>query len=320
MTYVRQSLDEGIEISLSFVISDNYSQHLAVVLASVLKNAGPNETFVFHILASYISEENQTRLRQFEQGDPRCRIVFHQVDKTAFEKFPLPMGYISIETYFRYLIPEIITNEQRTIYLDVDLLVKGSLRPIWETNLGGHVLGAVVDAGMFFPEEQAHCQTIGMKKQSKYFNAGVMLMDLVALRTMRFAERCMENTQRYANVIKYQDQDIINLTLEHQILELPSRFNTTSIRYFSKNPNVTIVHFIMRQHKPWYNYYKNNTWKPYFKYLLQTPYRDKAISFLWNRLKGFVYFRQRKLKVERILICGICIKRRTISEDLPKRE
>lgn len=299
-----------IEISLSFVISDNYSQHLAVVLASVLKNAGPNETFVFHVLASYISEENQSRLRQFEQDDPRCRIVFHQVDKTAFEKFPLPIEHVSVEMYYRYLLPELLTDESRTIYSDVDVLVYQSLRELWETPLTEEMpLAAVQDVKEHDEDFRAYKVALGMKSDAKYFYSGLLVMDLAQLRKEKFAERCMENTNRYIEIISWPDQDVINLTMEGRILELPLRLNCTVPKLLPKGEQMTIEHFASYSSKPWCCLWKNTTWPKYLKYLLMTPYRDNAWAFVWSHIKGFFYFRYTKKGVDRILICGLRVWR-----------
>ena len=75
MPRVAQPSDEREMISMSFSVSDNYSQHLAVVLASVLFN-NPHSRFVFHVLHRNISDENQSRIRELEQIYLNCDIKY----------------------------------------------------------------------------------------------------------------------------------------------------------------------------------------------------------------------------------------------------
>ena len=77
-------------ISISFSVSDNYSQHLAVVLTSFLVN-NPDSQFVFHVLHRNVSEENQAQIRKLESMYTNCEIKFHLLDANTFEKFAIPL-------------------------------------------------------------------------------------------------------------------------------------------------------------------------------------------------------------------------------------
>ena len=84
-----RNIDSSSSISMSFSVSDNYSQHLAVVLASVLEN-NPDSQFVFHVLHRNISEENQSCIRELERLYLNGKVCFHLIDATLFESFPIP--------------------------------------------------------------------------------------------------------------------------------------------------------------------------------------------------------------------------------------
>ena len=53
-------------ISISFCISDNYAQHMAVVIASIIAN-NPGEPFVFHVLHSNVTSLTAERLAEYER-------------------------------------------------------------------------------------------------------------------------------------------------------------------------------------------------------------------------------------------------------------
>ena len=128
-------------ISMSFCISDSYAQHLAVVLTSVLAN-NPSSRFVFHVLHSGVTPENQARVKELEKWHPNCELRFHMVDMTAFADFPIPPGleHVTRETYFRYLLPDILPDEPRTIYSDVDVLCVADIAKIWKMDLDGRLM------------------------------------------------------------------------------------------------------------------------------------------------------------------------------------
>ena len=298
-------------ISVSFCVSDNYCQHLAVVVASILEHAAEEDRFVFHVLTKMISDGNVRRLKQMEvEAKQRCRFVFHHVDRSRFDKFPLPLEHITQEMYYRYLLPEILEDEERTIYMDVDVLVYGSLRRFWEIELGDCLLAGTTDIKEDSPGFRAYKRQLGMQPDAPYFYSGMLVMDLARLRAAKFCDRCMANTGKSYRFLDWPDQDIINLTMEGQILSLPQAWHCTDPKVLQPGENILIRHFANFSAKPWCCLYKNRTWPEYLKYLRRTPYRDRAWAFVGSHIRGFFFFRYTKKGVERILVCGILVWRR----------
>ncbi len=296
-------------ISISFSVSDNYSQHLAVVIASFLIN-NPDSQFIFHVLHRNISEENQTRIRKLEEMYTNCEIKFHLVDARLFDKFPIPkeLEHVTQETYYRYLLPEVLVDENRTIYSDVDVLCVGNMNPLWEVDLKGNVIGAVSEgnAGEFKKK------LLGLQGATPYFNAGLLVMDLATMRSERAQEILMENTIKYANRIAWPDQDIINITFRNRILELNPIWNAFNVPDRKLKKHIVIHHFANASQKPWCNIWKNTTWPIYLKYLLKSPYKSNALSFVLGHIKGFFFFKHTKKLVTRYLVCGIRVWRRKV--------
>ena len=88
--------------------------------------------------------------------------------------FVVPPGHITQAMYYRYLFADLLPKSvKRLIYMDADIICKGDLLPLWQTDLQGKMLGAVRDWG-----EAKSCGRIGLKN-GRYFNSGVLLMDLV---------------------------------------------------------------------------------------------------------------------------------------------
>ncbi len=307
MPCIAEPLDDRDPISMSFSVSDNYSQHLAVVLASVLVN-NPRSRFVFHVLHRNITEENQVRIRQLEQKYLNCEIKFHFVDSSVFEKFPIPkaLEHVTQEMYYRYLLPEVLEKEERTVYSDVDVLCVGNLNPLWEIGLNGNVLAAVSEG----ESGESKKRLIGLQGDAPYFNSGLLVMDLAIMRSERSVDALMENTSKYANCIAWPDQDIINITFRNRILELDPIWNAFDIAGRAMKKRVVIRHFANASQKPWCNIWKNTSWPAYLKYLLKTPYSNNALRFVWGHIKGFFFYGYTKKRVTRYLVCGVRVWRR----------
>lgn len=162
---IRKSNMDQPKISMSFSVSDNYAQHLAVVLASVPCH-NRNHNFVFHVLHRNITPESERKVKELEAMYPNCRVEFHKIDASRFEKFHVPaeLEHVTQETYYRYILPEVLVDEDRTIYSDVDVLCVGDLKPLWELDLKGNILAAVSEGsdGMFNILE--YCRKAGVNR------------------------------------------------------------------------------------------------------------------------------------------------------------
>ena len=293
-------------ISISFSVSDNYSQHLAVVLTSFLVN-NPDSQFVFHVLHRNISEENQSWILELEQMYPNGKVCFHLIDATVFDAFPIPkeLEHVTQEMYYRYILPDVLKDEARTIYSDVDVVCVGNVRPLWDLDLKGNIIAAVSDG----KEGEFKKKLLGLDGSSPYFNSGLLVMDLEQKRLERSSQALMANTSKYAGRIAWPDQDIINITFRNRILELPFIWNCFNADNRLSKEEVVIWHFANFTQKPWCNIWKNTTWPIYLKYLLKSPYRKNACRFIWGHIKGFLFFKYTKKSVTRYLICGFRIWR-----------
>lgn len=118
------------ERSICFCINNNYVKHCCVTISSIL-NHNPY-FFDFHVLSSDITDESKQLLSEVSKPS---KITFHEVDIKKFKKLKLNIGYISIETYFRYLIPTAIHEVDKILYLDVDTIIKGDISDLFKTDI-----------------------------------------------------------------------------------------------------------------------------------------------------------------------------------------
>lgn len=294
-------------ISMTFCATDSFSQHLAVVIVSFLVH-NPRENFVFHVLHSGISGANMSRIDEISRTYPNCRIVFHEIDRSVFRHCSVPpeLEHVSVETFYRYVIPEVLSDEKRTIYSDVDVLCNGSILPLWEIDLGEDI-AAMVSEG---PAGDYKRTLLGLDGSSPYFYAGLMLMDLERMRAESCAKKFFECTAANISRLSWPDQDVINIVLNGRIMQLDGRWDGINVRYSPFRRDIAIWHFPGVVLKPWCNIWKNTTWPIYLKYLLKSPYRANALRFVWGHVKGFFFFKYTKKGVTRYLVCGIRVWRR----------
>lgn len=134
-------------ISVVLAADDNYAQHAAVAMASVLANTAVPEQVAFWLIDDGISSRNKDKVRQ-TVARWHSRVSFLTIKNKELEQ-GFVSGPISRTAYFRLDIPDIVPADvERVIYLDCDLLVLDDIRLLWQTDLAGNPLGAAEDPGI----------------------------------------------------------------------------------------------------------------------------------------------------------------------------
>ena len=194
-------------MNIAFCINDAYADKVAVVMASVLHNH-PKEEIDFYIFSSDLTVASFDRLQKLKLKYKNFTLTKINVPQDKFKQLSLNINYISIETYYRYIIADLVPQLDKILYLDADLVVCQNLSKLYETDLNGFYLAGVND---LFIQNQNYRSKIGFSESQPYVNAGVLLMNLALLRKDKISEKLIETTKKMQGIIQYQDQDVIVL-------------------------------------------------------------------------------------------------------------
>jgi lipopolysaccharide biosynthesis glycosyltransferase len=192
--------------------------------------------------------------------------------------------HISVATYFRLFIDKLMpTDINRILYLDSDILITGPVNELWAVDLEGYELAAVT--GVIFNTDPSVRERLGMAATSKYFNAVVLLIDLVRWKNSRVGERALDFVLKHPDLVIRHDQDALNHVLNGHFKELTKEWNfqDANIRRGQDGKcsaddirelgAAKIIHFSWKS-KPWH-YLNNHPMKAlYWHYLRQTDWRD----------------------------------------------
>lgn len=215
-------------INIFFTINNNYTKYLAVTIASILSNS--NRSFSFYILDSNISETNKTKIEELKKIRP-FKIEYLPIDKSLFNMVPQSsQKYISSETNYRFLISSLKPTINKCLFLDADLIANDDLGKLWDIDISDAYMAAVVDQA---PQEKGSwVNQLPLPTQFLYVNTGVTIMNLQKWREDNIEKKLFENIKRYANLLKYPDQDILNITLAPQIKYLSHVFNAMPVQQY----------------------------------------------------------------------------------------
>lgn len=234
--------------SIHIVVASN--NHFAVMLAALLKsiesNINDNWSYTIYIINDNISRSNKDKISSSVSSS---YLSLKWIDKTTV--LPLKLQYptdrsgLPLTTYLRLLAPYIVPEEtDRVLYLDVDMLVLGDLSDLWEVDLQDYPIAAVTDRAKVVSSEWAgipNYRELGLKPDDKYFNAGLLLIDVKKWIAGNYSSLIIENMKRYKEHVVFADQYGLNVTFANNWLELSAQWNWYSNEYIA---NANIVHFV----------------------------------------------------------------------------
>ncbi|NQN95848.1 SP_1767 family glycosyltransferase [Streptococcus suis] len=241
---VLPALQESKTLDIAFSVNNRYAQYLGATILSILAHH-PKEEVRVHILYKEIAQSILQDLDNLAQQTPNLELHFHLLEDQQFSAIPIRTEQFPIESFSRFLLPELLADLDRILYLDVDILVHGNLMELFQTDLEGYALGAIVEADIF-KYYQWYLDSLGFAATDAYFSSGVLLMDLNKMRQDGATNQLVTMAIDKARDYKFPDQDILNLYYKGNFKQLSPAYNYTDVRKQNKElttDEIVIEHF-----------------------------------------------------------------------------
>ena len=212
---------------------------IEVVATSIAIHASSDRPVHYHVIYDGPSTWATRRLEGWRRGS--VTVQLHR-RANAWARYGRVSG-VPPATLVRISLPDTLIDIQRVIYLDADLVVIADLGELFDAPLDGQPMGAVRDRHVAEqalrprprplassePSMREYLAAVGgMTSESEivdYRQAGVLLMDLPALRATQFAARVEAVIVQHGKVLRYADQCAINIAMKGSIAELDPRWN-----------------------------------------------------------------------------------------------
>lgn len=290
-------------IPVVLACDNNYAPYGAITINSIIQNASKDKNYDIILLHTDISDENQEKIQMLANG--RKNISIRIIDVTPqlenIKKNLFVHNFYSIATYFRILIPQLCQLYKKVLYLDTDVIACRDVALLYDTDITSYLLAATPDAaaicqanlGKKMPDRDQTYRdyfqnTLGVGDINKYFQAGVLVLNIKLLRENDIYSQFMNKLKELPNPF-YVDQDILNSICYGKVKLLESSWNHVthikSCNYFKgyipetlfqqfvkARQNPKIIHFTGPE-KPWHN----PKWilgEYFWKYAFNTPFTE----------------------------------------------
>lgn len=269
-----------------FSTNDKYAKYLAVALQSLIENSNKNNFYHIYVFHSGLSQAAKNDILSVEADNIYTEFI--NVAEYVKQVNLYSRAHYSIEMYYRILIPRILSNYHRVLYLDCDIIILKDVAEIFREQLDNYYIGAVhnyVNYGHY-----NYLNKIGINPDD-YFNSGVLLFNVDKWNELNLDKKCFELITVYKN-LACPDQDILNLVCCDNVKYIYDGWNfmwqteigvTTLLPqylplYKKQRDNMCIIHYTSGI-KPWTH--SDRKYASYWWYYAQhTKLRKRFLSEL----------------------------------------
>lgn len=270
---------------IAFCVDGNYFRAMAATVSSILER-NANQPFVFHIFTFDLDRDIADRLRLMDKP-PLVTTELHIVDQNRLNEFRGYFGssHYSPAIFLRLLIPSFLKGKiDRVLYLDADILCFGSLNSLIELESFDEIAAVVLDA----PETvRRRCKALDIDS-GKYFNSGVMLLNVEAWLSEGITDRTLRELSVGRKDMRFPDQDALNLALHGRVKFLEKRFNylydlihDLNIQRLNLRPlgDAVLVHFAGSV-KPWSLWTGHSVCQLFKQFLSLSPWSGTELDVI----------------------------------------
>jgi lipopolysaccharide biosynthesis glycosyltransferase len=296
--------DSGQTISIVMASDNAYVPHLGAFIVSLFDNLTPKGCVELLVLDGGISAPNQAMLKRLIPAGSCLHFLPMEEEFTAY----FTHMHFSRATFYRLALGRILKGRDKVLYIDCDTIVLGDVNELWALDMKDKPIAAAHD---YIMESFCRTQTlsadftgslpartylerylgISPDQCERYFQAGVLLMNLRRIRELGVTDNMIESleTRKYW----FLDQDVLNKYFCGSHANLPAEWNVINMiddishgldtvraeELKQARLNAKLIHYAGYEAKPWVNpnaplaHY-------YFQYLRRTFWYEEVIG-LW---------------------------------------
>lgn len=254
-------------MNLLFSIDDMYVDHFKVMLYSLVRQT-KNRKLEIYVLQKTLLKRH-TELIQYTQN---LEVGYHPiiVGTEVFAQAPTTDRYPDT-IYYRLLAHKFLPETlDRILYLDADMLCLNDFSSLYDMELGDQLYAAAShNTDGKFLDYVNKLRLKNVELESSYFNTGVLLMNLPAIRKVVHQQTILDYIMQNRGRLILPDQDILNGLYANLVKPIPDEIYNYDARYSliyqlkSRNEwdlewvinHTVFLHFAGRD-KPWKKDYR----------------------------------------------------------------
>ena len=240
--------------NILYCFDENYNIQATVSMFSLLKQT--NEKINFHIIHKN-PKSFESLLTTIEKNQNLNDYFIHEFKNKNYNFPNIKNSHVSEATYYRMFISDYVTNDfDKVLYIDPDVVCLNPFNTTVE-----EIEKELINRKMLVGVKTEHIKNKQnfeiferLSIDNKYFNAGVMSINLKMWKELDFKTRLLEKSRIIEDNIIFWDQDVMNSEINGEYLELPPHLNQHPFEFPGSNvhfeKNTIFLHY-SGKNKPW---------------------------------------------------------------------
>lgn len=217
---------EAVPIVLA--ANQKYVPILYTCAQSICENTSEKYKYHIYIFHTDITAESQKKFQKLSKDN----IDFSFIDVgSKVDGYKLQAKeHITTETFYRFLILDILKGYKKVVYLDCDMIICHDVAELYHTELGTNLIAGVRDADFAgqcngkASEMRQYClKTLGLENPFQYFQAGTLVFNVEEMNKVTSVQKLFEMSD--TGVYRFSDQDILNVVCKGRVTYLDMSWN-----------------------------------------------------------------------------------------------
>ena len=218
-------------IPIVLTIDKLFIEYACVTIYSLVQNCTLDNDYTIYVFHNGLLEIMKNRLYSIIKNKNNIHLEFKDVTQfIEHHKLKSNLKHVTNATFYRYLIPIILNQYEKILYLDTDIVVITDIANLFNINIDNYYFGACHDLIaiqhimlntipiIYFRDKLKIINPI-----NNYFNAGIMLFNTKKLNEDKIPELMFKLAEN--NNYLSSGQDPMNAAAKESIKILPQKWN-----------------------------------------------------------------------------------------------
>ena len=206
-------------LNLVLITDNKYSYQTMIALTSIIMNKNKDSQYKIFVLANALHQENKDLIKSCEAEKTQIEIIDCENYINQFKEV-IQSRHVTYTALLKFYLPEIFKDLDKILYMDSDVIVQGDLNDFYNTDITGYYSTCTIDIQNYKIKHLKRIKHCG----KRYFNSGVLLLNLDLLRKENVSQKLVENKLEYPDT-GFMDQDTFNMVFVDKVKYISYKYN-----------------------------------------------------------------------------------------------
>lgn len=210
--------------------NDYYAPVLCTCITSLAEHTNSENKYDLAVFHTNISQKNQEKIGTILKQYKNIRLQFVNISCMVADYKLDAREHITTETFYRFLILDIMKAYEKVIYIDCDLVVCTDIAGLYQIDMGNNLIAAAHDPDFVGQLNIPDATTLAYSREIlkledpyNYFQAGVLVFNIPEMRKKTNVTELLEIADK--DLYRYSDQDILNVLCEGRVTYIDMKWN-----------------------------------------------------------------------------------------------